>query len=176
MNQAGMRSVGKHFPGHGFCTRDSHVEYPSDPRDADAILNADTLPYRSGSGVGIDAVMTAHVQYPAADPEIATYSPYWLSEVLRGRIGFQGLVVSDDLHMAGAAGAGGMPRRIRSAAEAGCDLVLVCHEWDRDRSERELPCSAKPRNPWLDLAPPAASADERELEAARARIAAFGHG
>ena len=84
-------------------------------------------------------------------------------------VGFKGRVVSDDLCMAGAGNAGGMPDRIRSAVAAGCDLVLVCHEWDREESEGRLPAHGG-ANPWLELRPCAAQPDEARLRAARKRV------
>ncbi len=171
MHAAGMKAVGKHWPSHGFATADSHVEYPKDPRPADDIIHTDLQPYRPSSGVGVDAVMTAHILYSAADSSIATYSDFWLCEVLRKEVGFEGLVVSDDLCMAGAAGAGDMQARIRSAVGAGCDLVLVCHGWNRDESERELPASGL-ANPWLGLR---GEAGEVEFSALREQIEDLWH-
>jgi len=173
MREAGMRACGKHFPGHGFCAADSHVEYPVDSRHPDEILEADALPYRHQERIGIDAVMTAHVLYPKVDSDqIATYSSRWLKELLRERIGFDGLAVSDDLCMGGADLAGGMPGRIRAAVDAGCDLVLVCHRWDRAESEEALGIAdAGSPNPWLRLAPTSAPPAQEEIDAARGRIA-----
>lgn len=172
MRRAGMRAVGKHFPGHGYCAQDSHVEYPVDPRPLDAISRDDLDPYRTSSGVSPDAVMTAHVRYPGVDDGIATYSARWLGGVLRGELGFGGRVISDDLCMAGASGAGAAPDRVRAAVGAGCDLVLVCHGWDRSESERALGFSDSGPNPWLDLAPVGAPPDLSGLGGARARVAA----
>jgi len=124
----GMAAVGKHFPGHGFAVADSHVSVPRDERAASVILRKDVLPYAAAIKAGLAAVMPAHVIYPQADAEPAGYSRYWLQDVLRGKLGFGGLIYSDDLSMEGASTAGGVPERARAALEAGCDQVLLCQK------------------------------------------------
>jgi beta-N-acetylhexosaminidase len=128
LKEAGMAAVGKHFPGHGFATADSHVAAPKDERKISEILRKDVLPYRTAIEAGLAAVMPAHVIFPQAGAEPAGYSRYWLQEVLRGKLGFQGLVFSDDLSMEGACVAGGPPERARAALAAGCDMVLLCND------------------------------------------------
>ena len=125
---AGMAAVGKHFPGHGFAPLDSHVEVPRDERSLAEIMKKDIAPYREAIAAGLAAVMPAHVIYTQADPEPAGYSSYWLQEVLRSKLGFEGLVFSDDLSMVGASTAGGLPERARAALAAGCDMVLLCND------------------------------------------------
>jgi len=122
----GMAAVGKHFPGHGFAAADSHVAVPTDPRSAKDIFRKDVAPYRAAIKAGLAAVMPAHVIYPQADAEPAGYSKYWLQQVLRGDLGFEGLIFSDDLAMEGASTAGGIPERAVAALAAGCDMVLLC--------------------------------------------------
>ena len=128
LKEAGMAAVGKHFPGHGFATADSHVAVPRDERSVREILRKDVLPYRETLQAGLAGVMPAHVIFPQADAEPAGYSKYWLQDVLRGKLGFQGLVFSDDLSMEGACVAGGPPERARAALAAGCDMVLLCND------------------------------------------------
>lgn len=125
---AGMAAVGKHFPGHGFATADSHVAVPTDERAVKEILRKDALPYRAAIEAGLAAVMPAHVIFPRAGKEPAGYSRFWLQEVLRGQLGFQGLVFTDDLSMEAACVAGGPPERARAALEAGCDMVVLCND------------------------------------------------
>jgi beta-N-acetylhexosaminidase len=127
---AGMAAVGKHFPGHGFATADTHHGVARDERAFAEILKKDIAPYRIAIQAGLAGVMPAHVIFPRCDAEPAGYSKYWLQEVLRGRLGFDGLIFSDDLSMEGAAVAGGPPERARAALAAGCDMVLLCNDPD----------------------------------------------
>ena len=125
--QGGVAAVAKHFPGHGYAEADSHVAVPRDERAFKEILKKDIAPYKPVIEAGLAAVMPAHVIYPQVDPNPAGYSRHWLQEVLRGQLGFRGIVFSDDLSMEGAAVAGGPPERARAALEAGCDMVLLCN-------------------------------------------------
>ena len=126
----GMQAVGKHFPGHGFAALDSHVGVPHDERALATIMKKDVVPYLVAIEAGLGGVMPAHVIYPKADPEPAGYSKYWLQDVLRGKLGFDGLIFSDDLSMEGASTAGGIPERAKAALAAGCDMVLLCQNPD----------------------------------------------
>ncbi len=125
---AGMSSVGKHFPGHGNVAADSHHELPVDPRLFDEIWDHDLLPFRHMVNNNLEALMPAHVIYSSCDALPAGYSSFWIQEILRWRMGFEGVVFSDDLSMEAANVAGDYPERAQKALEAGCDMVLVCND------------------------------------------------
>ena len=128
---AGMANCGKHFPGHGFVAADSHHEVPVDRRGLKAILADDAAPY-GWLSTSLTSVMPAHVVYPRVDRRPAGFSARWLQDILRGRLGFQGAVFSDDLSMAGARRVDGRELGYAEAAAlalgAGCDLVLLCNQ------------------------------------------------
>lgn len=127
VHSAGMAGCGKHFPGHGGVVADSHLELPEDHRPLSALEQADLLPFRRLIAQGLEAVMPAHVRYAAIDPEPAGFSVFWLRELLRARLRFEGAIISDDLNMAGAGVAGSPAARALAALQAGCDLALICN-------------------------------------------------
>lgn len=130
MNAAGMPATGKHFPGHGNVCGDSHLELPVDQREMVALRALDMQPFAALSQK-LGGVMTAHIAFPEIDPQLPTYSPFWLQNILRGELGFQGAIFSDDLTMQGACDADKRMQNVVTRAEiayqAGCDMVLVCN-------------------------------------------------
>lgn len=141
----GMATCGKHFPGHGFVEGDSHHVIPVDTRSLAQLRADDLLPFARLAEAGMASVMPAHVVYPAVDAQPAGFSRYWLQQILRGELGFDGVIFSDDLTMEGAAGVGNIVDRARAAFAAGCDMALVCNRpdlADQVLAGLEDPCDA----------------------------------
>ena len=130
LKKGGMSAVGKHFPGHGFVVADSHVAIPVDEREFDEIAQNDMQPFRQMIEEGLAAIMPAHVIYTKVDNKPAGFSQKWLQKVLRERLGFNGVIFSDDLSMEGASVGGDVTARTLAALHAGCDMVLLCNRSD----------------------------------------------
>ncbi|MEO6076333.1 MAG: beta-N-acetylhexosaminidase [Dokdonella sp.] len=127
MRLAGMAATLKHFPGHGSVEEDTHFDTANDRRDRAEIIANDLFPFVEGIAAGADAVMLAHVVYPAIDTQAAGFSKVWIQDILRGEYGFQGVVIGDDIGMAAVESIGGMGARIDAHLAAGCDLILACN-------------------------------------------------
>lgn len=126
MRKAGMAAVAKHFPGHGRVVADSHLELPVDQRSYEEMFD-DLLPYTRLIDNGLAGIMMAHVRYPAVSPEIASLSPAWVRDELRGNQGFRGVIFSDDLSMCALDAEGDMAERVRRSLAAGADMALICN-------------------------------------------------
>lgn len=131
MRAAGMQAVGKHFPGHGAVTADSHIDLPTDNRKYEDILMQDLIPFKRMIHQGLAGIMTAHVIYEKVDNTIATFSRKWLQTVLREQLEFKGVIFSDDLSMKAADCGNEYLERTQSALHAGCDIVLICNASER---------------------------------------------
>lgn len=128
MNEAGMQATGKHFPGHGGIFEDSHLLQPQDKRSLDELIKHDLIPFMDLKD-DIGGIMCAHILFPEVDALSAGFSPFWIKEILRNRIGFKGVVFSDDLTMKGA-GEYSYAERVNLSLSAGCDMVLICNNRD----------------------------------------------
>ena len=184
MARAGMRCVGKHFPGHGFVEADSHVDMPRDERPLSDLLAEDAQPYRADAlGARLGGVMPAHVIYPAVDAQPAGFSRRWLQEILRGELGYRGAIFSDDLSMQAATVAGDILARADAAWRAGCDMVLVCNRpreaddllarWQPPENEGAHARIQALRGNFQRFPSPEALADDAEYQAARAQVCRF---
>lgn len=127
MHAAGMAATGKHFPGHGSVSLDSHIAIPVDTRTLSDIEADDILPFKGMMAAGLDAIMAAHIIFPQIDQLAVGFSRRWLQDILRQRLGFKGVIFSDDLNMEGANISGDYADRFVAARDAGCDLALLCN-------------------------------------------------
>ncbi len=125
LRRSGIISVGKHYPGHGSVEGDTHTDCVIDPRPISEIYASDILPYRRLIQQDLlDAIMMAHVIYPAFDSVPASLSAKWMKQSLREDLKFNGTIFSDDVSMAGI---GESSLSACKMLEAGCDMIIVCH-------------------------------------------------
>jgi beta-N-acetylhexosaminidase len=133
LHEAGLLSCGKHFPGHGDTTKDSHFDLPVVDAPRARLDAVELAPFRAAAEAQMDMLMTAHVVYPALDPDRpATLSRRIATDLARSELGFRGVLVSDDLEMK--ALSQNVEDTSVAAVEAGCDMLLVCS--DEAKAER----------------------------------------
>ena len=157
---AGMGNCGKHFPGHGYVSSDSHLEISYDNREPKVIFEKDISPYK-WLGMSLKAVMLSHVVYPKFDNKPACFSKKWIY-FLKKRLNFNGVIFSDDLSMLGARIYGDVLNCAEGALSSGCDLIIVCNseknsdyileglKYDQFKKSMKKICSLKPINKTLD--------------------------
>jgi beta-N-acetylhexosaminidase len=129
---AGVAAVAKHFPGHGDTHVDSHLDLPVIPHDRDRLDRVELLPFHKAIGEGVDAIMTAHIHFPRIEPDRlpTTLSRKVLTGLLRGELGFDGVITTDCMEMNAISVHYGTVEASVMAIEAGADLVLVSHRMD----------------------------------------------
>jgi len=128
MRSAGMSATGKHFPGHGWADADTHHADAVDGRSFDELWSTDMVPFRQAVDNDLEAMMFAHVLYPECNPSPAGFSSFWLGDILREKMGFGGVIFSDDLSMKAAHSAGSYAQRAEKAIASGCQALLCCNE------------------------------------------------
>lgn len=135
LSAAGLIGSGKHFPGHGDTHADSHFTLPVVPHDIDRLRAVELAPFAAAARAGIESIMTAHVIYPALDRNWpATLSPRILTEILRGELGFTGVIVSDDLGMKAVADRYPIEEIAVNSIAAGADHLLIREQRERQRA------------------------------------------
>lgn len=169
MRDAGMPATVKHFPGHGWANADTHHADAIDEREFTAIEQTDMVPFKEAITNGVEAMMFAHVLYPQCDASPAGFSDFWIGDVLREGLGYQGAIFSDDLSMKAAHSAGGYAKRAEHAIRAGCQVLLCCNDRKGSLAVLEYMRSAcvEPYSALSSLKGKAFKIDEVRLEQAR---------
>ena len=128
MHEAGMKSIGKHFPGHGGVYEDSHLKLPVNQKELSDLLVHEISPYTHLKNK-LDAIMCAHILFSNVDSTIPSFSHKWIKNILKEKLGFNGIVISDDLTMKGAGNEDCVTKSIKSI-DAGCDMIIICNDRD----------------------------------------------
>jgi beta-N-acetylhexosaminidase len=132
MQENGLLACAKHFPGHGDTRTDSHLELPELPHDLERLEAVELVPFRAAIRAGVATMMTAHVRFNAVDSSVpATLSPRVIQGILREKLGYEGVIISDDLEMKAVLDHFGIAESVRLGILAGVDCFLVCHEYSR---------------------------------------------
>jgi beta-N-acetylhexosaminidase len=131
LRDAGIIPCGKHFPGHGGTLLDSHEDLPRDERSQEELRQVNLYPFQQAINEGLEMVMTAHVLYPALDPDFpGTASAKILNGLLRQQLGFNGIIITDDLEMGAVVRHSTIDQAVLNALTAGADMLLICHKID----------------------------------------------
>ena len=135
MQAGGLAACAKHFPGLGSARLDPHREISAIERSREELEGCDLPPFQAATELGVAAIMTSHTSYPALDPDRpATLSPLILEDLLRRRLGFAGVIITDDLEMGAIERDRGVPEAALEAFLAGADQLLICHDHDKIRA------------------------------------------
>ena len=163
---AGILACGKHFPGHGDTDQDSHLVLPRLRHDLARLRAIELLPFARAASAAIPMIMTAHVVFEAIDPGLpATLSRKVLGDILRGELGYRGLVLSDDLDMKAIADHVGVADAAVGAIEAGCDALLLCRDRANQQAAYEALVRAGEKGPLRPRIAEAAAAVRRLKQA-----------
>ena len=127
LNETGVACCGKHYPGHGGTTADSHLEIPGVAVSPEYFFHYCYQPFYAAARAGIDAMMTGHLLFPALSPRIATFCPYFIRQLLRGQAGYNGVVMSDCLEMKAVKEHFSPVEMVKNAMDAGLDLMIASH-------------------------------------------------
>ncbi len=147
MQAGGVAACAKHFPGHGDTSQDSHVDLPRLPHSMDRLRAVELQPFQAAIKAGVACIMTAHVMFEAIDPSVpATMSSRVLSDLLRGELGYDGVIITDCLEMQAIADRYDVGDAALQSMQAGADLALCCHTLDRQRRIIERVASEAARN------------------------------
>jgi beta-N-acetylhexosaminidase len=136
LQSAGLLACGKHFPGHGDTSKDSHVDLPVVNQPLERIELVELVPFRAAIEAGVATLMTAHVVYRALDARLPATMSSAVCTALRDRLGFRGALISDDLEMQAIAARSTIEDAAVRAIAAGCDALLVC--WSDEKQERAV--------------------------------------
>jgi beta-N-acetylhexosaminidase len=142
IQSAGVAATVKHFPGIGVATKDTHLELPQITKRVSELEAHELAPFREAIALGVRAAMTSHCVYPAWDVRPATLSPRILTGVLRKELGFEGVMITDDMRMGAIAKGNDPARAALDAFAAGCDLILICRDANVQLSAYDLILSA----------------------------------
>jgi beta-N-acetylhexosaminidase len=168
LTAAGVLACGKHFPGHGDTTADSHLELPVVDHPVERLEEVELVPFVRAVAAGIPMLMTAHVVYRALDPDLpATLSRAVVGDHLRRRLGYRGVIVSDDLDMKAIVDHFGIADAAILALAAGCDALLLCRDEGHQREAREAVIRRAESDTALRARLGEAAARVRALKAAR---------